>query len=167
MLNTPSSGNPTPAKQPHKRLIRTTLVSRNVTIAGHRTSVRLEPDMWSGLIELCRRERATLHQICSEVAKGKKIDTSLTAAIRVHIMNYYRAACTEDGHIRAGHGTGMRLPPKPLAEPQSLDRAMPLGALIGATSPSAAAVPASRPPRRDMPFAIGGMRPTGNGGRES
>src|SRR5580704_6876417 len=75
-----------------------TLVSRNVTIAGHRTSVRLEPDMWSGLGEICRRERAKLHEICTSVAMRKHENTSLTAAIRVFVMAYFRAAATEDGH---------------------------------------------------------------------
>ncbi|HEU0118665.1 MAG TPA: ribbon-helix-helix domain-containing protein, partial [Alphaproteobacteria bacterium] len=53
----------TPANQETpSKTVRSTLVSRNVTIAGHRTSVRLEPEMWSGLSEICRRERATLHE---------------------------------------------------------------------------------------------------------
>ena len=97
-----------------KKAIRSSLISRNVTIAGHRTSVRLEPDMWNGLMEVCRRERVSLHDICTRVAEDKSDETSLTAAIRVYVMNYYRAACTEDGHMKAGHGSGMRmqLPPK-------------------------------------------------------
>jgi predicted DNA-binding ribbon-helix-helix protein len=44
-----------------------TLVSRNVTIAGHRTSIRLEADMWEALFEICRREGKTVHAICSVV----------------------------------------------------------------------------------------------------
>lgn len=82
------------------------LISRNVTIAGHRTSVRLEPEMWNGLTEICRRERANLHEISTLVAKQKPQMTSLTAAIRVFIMTYFRAASTEDGHNRARHGQG-------------------------------------------------------------
>jgi len=42
-------------------------VSRNVTIAGHRTSIRLEADMWEALFEICRREGKTVHAICSVV----------------------------------------------------------------------------------------------------
>ena len=34
----------------------------------------------------------------------KSDSTSLTAAIRVFLMLYYRAATTESGHIKAGHG---------------------------------------------------------------
>jgi len=99
---------------------RSTLVSRNVTIAGHRTSVRLEPEMWSGLSEICRRERASLHEIGTAVAMRKQESTSLTAAIRVFVMTYFRVAATEDGHIKAGHG---------------------YGAIVGTASVNAAAMP--------------------------
>jgi predicted DNA-binding ribbon-helix-helix protein len=85
---------------------RSSLISRNVTIKNHRTSVRLEPDMWVGLREICRRERSSMHDICSTIAANKAPNTSLTAAIRVFIMSYFRAAATEDGHNNAGHGPG-------------------------------------------------------------
>ncbi len=83
------------------------LVSRSVTVDGHRTSVRLEPVMWTGLQEICRRERSNLHEICSLIAALCAPDSSLTAAIRVFIMAYFRAAATDDGHRRAGHGNGI------------------------------------------------------------
>jgi predicted DNA-binding ribbon-helix-helix protein len=85
---------------------KSSLVSRNVTIAGHRTSVRLEPEMWNALSEICRRECATSHEICTVVSMHKPSGTSLTAAIRVFVMAYFRAASTEEGHNRAGHGPG-------------------------------------------------------------
>lgn len=96
----------TPAKAD---ILRSTLVSRNVTVAGKRTSVRLEPEMWDGLQEICRRERANMHQICTAVNGQKRAATSLTAAIRVSIMRYFRQAATEDGHNKAGHGYGMAI----------------------------------------------------------
>ncbi|MEE8623389.1 MAG: ribbon-helix-helix domain-containing protein, partial [Alphaproteobacteria bacterium] len=43
------------------------LVNHNVTVSGHRTSVRLEPEMWGGYEEICRREGRTIHEICSMV----------------------------------------------------------------------------------------------------
>lgn len=88
---------------------RSTLVSRNVTVSGKRTSVRLEPEMWDGLQEICRRERSSMHQIVTSISIQKAERTSLTAAIRVFIMRYYRMAATEDGHNKAGHGFGMTL----------------------------------------------------------
>jgi len=83
---------------------RSTLISRNITVLGRRTSVRLEPEMWSSLREISRREECKIHDICSLIQLRKNPNTSLTAAIRVFLMLYYRAASTEDGHLRAGHG---------------------------------------------------------------
>lgn len=84
---------------------RSTLVSRNITVVGRRTSVRLEPEMWSALREIAKREGCKIHDICSLIHLRKNPDTSLTAAIRVFLMLYYRAAATDDGHRRAGHGS--------------------------------------------------------------
>lgn len=83
---------------------RSSLVSRNVTIGSHRTSVRLEPDMWTALREICRREHVTIHDIATVVSVRKAQNTSLTAALRVFVMAYYRMAATEEGHNNAGHG---------------------------------------------------------------
>ena len=81
-----------------------TLVSRNITVLGRRTSVRLEPEMWSSLREISKRESCKIHDICSLIQLRKNPRTSLTAAIRVFLMLYYRAASTEEGHVKAGHG---------------------------------------------------------------
>jgi len=86
-----------------------TLVSRNLTVAGHRTSIRLEPAMWEALSELCAREHQTINAIATEIGRGRS-ESSLTAAIRVHVLGYFRAAATEDGHVRAGHGSGVSHP---------------------------------------------------------
>jgi predicted DNA-binding ribbon-helix-helix protein len=82
-----------------------TLISKNITVNGHRTSVRLEPDMWAALKEVTQREGRSLHEICSDIATRKQDQTSLTAAIRVYAMDYFRRAATEDGHRQAGHGS--------------------------------------------------------------
>lgn len=88
---------------------RSTLRSRNVTVMGRRTSVKLEPAMWRALREIAWREQCRVHDLCSLIARRKDPDTTLTAAIRVFVMRYYRAAATEDGHSRAGHGSFSRL----------------------------------------------------------
>jgi predicted DNA-binding ribbon-helix-helix protein len=83
------------------------LVSRNVTVGKNRTSIRLEPAMWTAFKDLCKRERLTMHRICTLVAQTKQIESSLTAALRVFVMEYFRHAATEDGHAKAEHGNGM------------------------------------------------------------
>lgn len=85
--------------------IQSSLVSRNVTIFGRRTSIRLEPEMWAALNDISVREKCSVHDICSLVCIRKREETSLTAAIRVFLMLYYRSASTEQGHARAGHGS--------------------------------------------------------------
>lgn len=83
---------------------KTTLISRNITVCGRRTSIRLEPEMWRALRDIAKREKCTIHEICSLVSMCKNANTSLTAAIRVFLMLYFRAASTEEGHMRAAHG---------------------------------------------------------------
>ena len=76
------------ASAPHEP--KSTLVSRNITVNRKRTSVRLEPAMWNALRDISRRERCTIHDLCSLIAIRKKEKTSLTAAIRVFLMLYFR-----------------------------------------------------------------------------
>jgi len=80
------------------------LVSRNITIFGRRTSIRLEPEMWTALNDIAERENCSVHDICSLVYVRKSSLTSLTAAIRVFLMLYYKAATSDVGHREAGHG---------------------------------------------------------------
>lgn len=63
-----------------------TLVSRNVTVQKRRTSVRLEPEMWTALKEIAALENCTIHDICTLISVRKKENTSLTAAVRVFQM---------------------------------------------------------------------------------
>ena len=79
------------------------LVRRNVTVGGHRTSLRLESEMWDGLTEVCRRENVSLHQLCSVLENGRS-GFSRTSAVRAFLVGYFRNAATEEGHVRAGHG---------------------------------------------------------------
>jgi len=86
---------------------RSTLINRNVTVAGRRTSIRLEPQMWEALHQICRREAKTLNELVTGV-NDHRAASSLTAAIRVYLLSYYRAAATDEGHRLAGHGESPR-----------------------------------------------------------
>jgi len=80
------------------------LVSKNIMIGGHRTSIRLEPEMWGALLDIATREQCSIHELSAVVAACKRPASTLTAAIRVFLMLYYKAATSEDGHAKAGHG---------------------------------------------------------------
>ena len=63
--------------------------SRNVVVNGHRTSMRLEKEFWGALQEICAREGMTVNQVCTQVSRQKG-SASLTAAIRVFVITYFR-----------------------------------------------------------------------------
>jgi predicted DNA-binding ribbon-helix-helix protein len=75
---------------------RSTLEVRNITVAGRRTSIRLERPMWDALNDIAGRERLNLHQLCSLIDEYRH-ESTLTAAVRVFVMAYYKAAATENG----------------------------------------------------------------------
>lgn len=68
------------------------LQSKNVRIHDRRTSVRLEPEMWRALNEVATIEKCSIHDLCGAVHDLKEPNTSFTAALRVFLMEYYRAA---------------------------------------------------------------------------
>lgn len=81
------------------------LVNRNVTVARGRTSMRLEPELWSALEEMCARERISMTEAIQRIdACG--LPGSRTSAVRVKLVRYFRAAATEEGHRIACHGVG-------------------------------------------------------------
>jgi len=83
---------------------KTALISRNITVSKRRTSIRLEAQMWIALKEIADREKCTIHDVCNVIANKKSENITLTAAIRIFLMLYFKSAATEDGHKRAGHG---------------------------------------------------------------
>lgn len=67
------------------------LVIRNVVVAGHRTSVRLEPTMWDALHDIARCMGVPIHEVVTQIDRHRTA-SSLTAAIRVYIVEFYRQA---------------------------------------------------------------------------
>jgi predicted DNA-binding ribbon-helix-helix protein len=79
------------------------LVNRNVVAERGRTSMRLEPELWDALYEICQRESVGVGELIRQVeAKGHA--GGRTSAVRVFVLQYFRAAATEEGHTDAGHG---------------------------------------------------------------
>ena len=80
------------SRRVHENRSRSTssLVMRNIVVAGRRTSVRLEATMWDALSEIAVQEQKTVHQLVTEVDR-QRTESSLTAAIRVYIVGFYRS----------------------------------------------------------------------------
>ena len=89
--------------------IRNRLVTRNVTIDGRRTSIRLEVETWEALDEICALERLSTHQVCTLVDRSNRV-ASRTSAVRAFVVAYYRGAfhmsnsATLDGENRWASG---------------------------------------------------------------
>ncbi len=88
------------------------LVNRNITAGTGRTSMRLEPEVWDALRELCLREGIELRDLIRSVERTAT-SGGRTSAVRVHVLEYFRTAATPQGHEAAGHGsataTGMTM----------------------------------------------------------
>jgi predicted DNA-binding ribbon-helix-helix protein len=60
------------------------LIKRSVTIAGHRTSVSLEPLFWSALRDAAEAEGKSLNALVAEIDEART--TNLSSAIRVWLF---------------------------------------------------------------------------------
>ncbi len=66
---------------------RSTLISRNIRIDRHRTSVRLEPIFWDILQHITKREKLSIHIVCTKVAE-RAPQLPLTGALRIFLIAY-------------------------------------------------------------------------------
>jgi predicted DNA-binding ribbon-helix-helix protein len=79
------------------------LINRNVVAERGRTSMRLEPELWEALLEICGREGQDMSSLVRKVEQHGHAG-GRTSAVRVFVLSYFRAAGTEVGHHTAGHG---------------------------------------------------------------
>lgn len=81
------------------------LVSRNISTAGRRTTMRLEPELWDAAVEICHREDVTMADLVTRIDDGRSADKEgRTSAVRVYILAYFRTAATDASHQAVGHG---------------------------------------------------------------
>ena len=79
------------------------LINRNVIAGRGRTSMRFEPEIWEALQEICRREQVGMGELIRRIEQEGH-SGGRTSAVRVHVLQYFREAATEEGHAQAGHG---------------------------------------------------------------
>ena len=83
---------------------RNATVNGNIVVEGHRTSVRLEAEMWAALKDVARREGCSVNELAGRIHRRKKPAQNFTSAIRVFLMLYYRNAAKRAEHAKAGQG---------------------------------------------------------------
>jgi len=82
------------------------LINRNVVAERGRTSMRLEPELWDMLAEICERETQDMSTLVRRIEASGHAG-GRTSAVRIYIANYFHAAASETGHASAGHGVLM------------------------------------------------------------
>ncbi|BCW88776.1 hypothetical protein sos41_19180 [Alphaproteobacteria bacterium SO-S41] len=72
-------------------------VKRSISIAGHRTSISLEPIFWEVLKEIAKAEKCSLAAIVAQIDEARVPgDSSLSSAIRVYIVGRLRGRLQQD-----------------------------------------------------------------------
>ncbi len=62
------------------------LVKRSFSLAGHRTSVALEPEFWDALGAAASRQGKTLSALVAEIDAAREPDRPLASSLRVWII---------------------------------------------------------------------------------
>ncbi len=76
------------------------LINRNINAGRGRTSMRLEPELWNALEEICDREEITMRELVRRIEQNEHV-SGRTSAVRVYIVDYFRAAASVTNHARS------------------------------------------------------------------
>lgn len=63
------------------------LKKRSILIAGHATSVSLEPEFWDALKEIAEDRALSLNQLVAGIDQGRS--GNLSSAVRVFVLNAF------------------------------------------------------------------------------
>lgn len=71
------------------------LKKRSILIAGHATSVSLEPEFWDALKDIAEARSMSLNQLVAEIDQGRS--GNLSSAIRVFVLGEVmtKASCVK------------------------------------------------------------------------
>jgi len=67
------------------------LINRNISAGRGRTSMRLEPELWEALDDICHRERITMRELVRRIELTEH-KCGRTSSVRVYIVDYFRYA---------------------------------------------------------------------------
>jgi predicted DNA-binding ribbon-helix-helix protein len=66
------------------------IAKRGVVVAGHKTTVSLEPEFWNGLREIAGEREMTLWGLVTAIDSERQDGINLSSAIRVFVLDFYR-----------------------------------------------------------------------------
>ena len=65
------------------------MLKRSLTIAGHRTSIALEPEFWQALEALAAERGVALAALVRQIDEARA-QPNLSSALRVAVLEWYR-----------------------------------------------------------------------------
>jgi predicted DNA-binding ribbon-helix-helix protein len=65
------------------------LQKRSLTLAGHRTSVALEPDFWAAIEAMATERQLPVSALIREIDERREGD-NLSSALRIAVLRWYR-----------------------------------------------------------------------------
>ena len=78
--------------------MKSSIVKRSVVIDGHKTSVSLEDQFWSGLKEIAHAQEATLSKLVTKIDETRQ-HGNLSSAIRLFVLDRVRANWNTDAAL--------------------------------------------------------------------
>lgn len=79
------------------------VVKRSIVIAGHKTSVSLEDAFWLALKQIANDRRISLSDLVATIDIDRR-HGNLSSAIRLFILDHFRAQIAQRRPNEAGHG---------------------------------------------------------------
>lgn len=62
---------------------------RSLTIAGHRTSIAIEPEFWAGLEAMAANAGKSIAALIGEIDEQRQV-ANLSSAVRLAVLAWYR-----------------------------------------------------------------------------
>ncbi|KZL21456.1 hypothetical protein PsAD2_00751 [Pseudovibrio axinellae] len=66
------------------------LKKRSITLHGHRTSITLEPEFWTGLEDLARHQQKNITATIAAIDDERTPDNNLSSCIRVAVLKHFQ-----------------------------------------------------------------------------
>lgn len=66
------------------------MLKRSLSIAGHRTSIALEPEFWDGLEALATHRQLPLTALIREIDETRQ-SANLSSSLRIAVLEFYRS----------------------------------------------------------------------------
>lgn len=62
----------------------------SLTLAGHRTSVSLEPEFWAAFRAIAEEKGTPINALAAEIDADRGVERGLASAIRVFVLEHYQ-----------------------------------------------------------------------------